>query len=411
MSNSMYTTSKVLNEGLMILENELVMGNKVHVDYSSEFGAASGQTINIRRPTAYVGQANNLDISAYNEDIQQGTVPITLDQTLTVPVKITAMERTLTFDRFSEDVIKPAMITMKDKIEAHIGSLYTSFYNFSGTPGTIPSTFLSLGQVGAIMTDAAVPNSDRVAFHGTDASLYLADSLKGVYVSDKAKTAFEMAEIGKYGGFMNYESVHTPTHTVGVNTGTPLVNGASQSVTYAASKQTWSQSLVTKGWTNSVTGILKAGDVFTIAGVFAVNPVTRASTGRLQTFSVLADANSGASTGPATLTISPPIITSGAYQTVTAAPADNAPITVKTGTGGASYKQSLLMHPKAITLVSRALDIPNGQGVSTSTKSGNRVTVSVTEFIDGKTLDQTMRFDMLYKATVIDPRLGARLTS
>ena len=74
--------------------------------------------------------------------------------------------------------------------------------------------------------------------------------------------------------------------------------------------------------------------MFTIASVYAVNPATKASTGRLQTFTVLADADSGASTGPAALTISPPIITSGAFQTVNSAPADNAAITVKTGTGG-----------------------------------------------------------------------------
>jgi len=30
--------------------------------------------------------------------------------------------------------------------------------------------------------------------------------------------------------------------------------------------------LATDGWTNSITGILKAGDVITIAGVYAVNP-------------------------------------------------------------------------------------------------------------------------------------------
>jgi hypothetical protein len=410
MSNAFYTTSKVLNEGLMILENELVAGNKISVDYADEYGAF-GDTINIRRPTQYIGQDNNLDISSYNEDIQQGTVPITLDQTATVAVKITAKERTLSFDRFSEDVIKPAMVTMKDKIETHIASLYPKFYHFTGTPGTVPATFKALGGMGSVLTDGAVPQSGRIALHGTDATLELADGLKGVFVQGIAKTAIEMAEFGRYAGFTNYEWVHAPAHTVGALGGTPKINGASQNVTYAASKQTWSQTLVTKGWANSVTGVVKAGDVFTIPGVYAVNPVSRVSTGRLQTFTILADADSGASTGPATLTISPPIIISGAYQTVSAAPADDVAITMKTGTAATTYKQSLLMHPRAMTLVSRALDIPKNNGVNTSTKSGNRVTVSVTEFVDGKTLDQTMRFDMLYKAVVIDPRLGGRLTS
>lgn len=409
MANSFLTPSVFAQEGLMLLENELVLGNKVHSDLSSEF-AMVGDTISVRRPTAYLGQDDNLDVTSYNEDITQGKTTIVMNKTLSVKVNISALDRTLSFDRTVEDIIKPVAIKFKDKIEASLASLYTSLYWFSGTPGTVPSTFLSLANAGAIMTDAAIP-SDRFAVHGTDATANLADGLKGVYVQNTAKTAFEKATIGFYGGFDNYQSVHAPTHTVGTATGTPLVNGGSQNVTYAASKDTWTQSLITDGWTNSVTGILKAGDVFTIAGVYAVNPVSKATTNRLQTFVVTADANSGASTGPATLTISPPIITSGAYQTVTAAPADNAAITVKTGTGGTAYKQSLLLHPKAFALVTRPLNIPQGTGLKTSTKTGNKVTISCSEWVDGNTLNHYMRFDMLWGVKCLDPRLGMRLTN
>lgn len=409
MANSFLTPSVFAQEGLMLLENELVLGNKVHSDLSSEF-AMVGDTISVRRPTAYLGQDDNLDVTSYNEDITQGKTTIVMNKTLSVKVNISALDRTLSFDRTVEDIIKPVAIKFKDKIETSLASLYTSLYWFSGTPGTVPSTFLSLANAGAIMTDAAIP-SDRFAVHGTDATANLADGLKGVYVQNTAKTAFEKATIGFYGGFDNYQSVHAPTHTVGTATGAPLVNGGSQNVTYAASKDTWTQSLITDGWTNSVTGILKAGDVFTIAGVYAVNPVSKATTNRLQTFVVTADANSGASTGPATLTISPPIITSGAYQTVTAAPADNAAITVKTGTGGTAYKQSLLLHPKAFALVTRPLNIPQGTGLKTSTKTGNKVTISCSEWVDGNTLNHYMRFDMLWGVKCLDPRLGMRLTN
>ena len=410
MANAFLTPSVFANEGLRQLENELILGNKVHTDYSKEF-SFNGATINIRKPTSYIGQDDNLDVSSYSEDIEQAQTTITMDKTVSIKVDIGAIDGTLSFDRVQEDVIRPAVIKMRDRIETELASLYTQAYWFTGTPGTVPSTFLSLGTGGAILTDAAVPMADRIAVHGTDAALNLADGLKGVYVSDKPKTAFEEAQIGKYGGFMNYESVHAPTHTVGVATGTPLVNGASQNVTYAASKNTWTQTLNTDGWTNSTTGILKAGDVITIAGVFAVNPISKQSTGRLQTFTVTADANSGASTGPAALTISPPIITSGAYQTVSAAPAENAAITVKTGTGATAYKQSLLMHPKALALVSRPLKIASGAGVKTSTKSGNKVTISCTEWVDGNTLAHNMRFDMLFGVKMLDPRLIARLTN
>ena len=410
MSNTFQNTALVANEAILQLENELVFGGLISNDYSEQF-QMKGDTINIRRPVQYTVQKNNLDITSSKQDITQGLVPVTLTKTASIAVDLTALEGTLKFDRFAEDIIKPAMIQMASTIEQEIAGQYYKFYNFSGTAGTVPSTFASLAGAGAIMTKHAVPQSGRVAIHDPDAYVALSDGLKGVYVQGIAKTALEKASFGNYANFENYQSVNTPRHTVGVATGDPLVNGGSQAVTYDTAKNTFSQTLVTDGWTNSTTGILKAGDIINLAGVFAVNPVTKVTTGRLQDFTVLADADSGASTGPATLTISPPIITSGAYKTVTAAPADNAAITVKTGTGGASYSQSLLMHPSAMTLVTRPLRIPSGQGLKTSSKAGNKVSVSVTEFVDGNTLTQTMRFDMLYEALVIDPRLGLRLTN
>lgn len=409
MANTFYTPTQVAPEALMRLESKMILGGLVKTDLSAEFSYV-GDTVKVRRPTSYLGQADNLDISAFSEDVIQGTKDVTMDKSHTVAVTIGAKDRTLSFDRWAEDVLDPAMQRLAEVIEGNIASRYTDFYWFEGTPGTVPATFAALADAGATMDDANINRMGRVAIHSPAAGAKLAGTVAQTYVQGANKTALEKATIGTFAGFENYTSVFAPTHTVGVATGTPLVNGASQNVTYATARNTWSQTLVTDGWTNSTTGILKKGDVFTLANVFAVNPSTKASTNRLQTFTVLADADSGATTGPATLTISPPIITSGAYQTVTAAPADNAAITVKTGTGGTGYRQSLLLDPNALILVSRPIDIGTGMGVKTTTRQGERVSISVTEYVDGKTLAQTMRFDVLW-GTTTDPRLGARLTS
>lgn len=410
MPNTFLTPSVFAQEALMHLENELVLGSYVHTDYSDEFKTV-GDTVSIRRPTQYLGQDDNLDITAYREDVTQGKTSITMNRTVTIPVEIGAKDRTLSFDRLSEDVIRPAVIRMKDRIELELAALYKQLYWFDGTPGTPLTTFDQLAQAGAKMTEVAISSGDRRAFHAPTTAAKLANEVKNVYVTDKAKKAYEKAQVGYYAGFDNFESAHAPVHTAGIATGTPLVNGANQNTTYALSKDTWTQVLNTDGWTNSTAGILRAGDVFTIAGVFAVNPVSKTSTGRLQTFVVRADAASGATTGPAALTISPPIITSGAYQTVTAAPADNAAITVVSGVSGAQTKQSLLLAPKCLGLVTRALDIPNGSGLKTSTKTGNKTVISVSEFVNGNTLAQTFRFDILFGTTVLDQRLGMRFSA
>lgn len=88
----------------------------------------------------------------------------------------------------------------------------------------------------------------------------------------------------------------------GVATGTPLVNGASQT----------GNELITDGWTNSTTGILKAGDYIQLGS---------GSTAKL--YKVLDDVNSDSS-GNATLTLFPDLRTS---------PADNATITVSNPKG------------------------------------------------------------------------------
>ena len=107
------------------------------------------------------------------------------------------------------------------------------------------------------MTDGGISHTGRVAIHSPITGSKLAGTVAATYINSDNKTALR-AKIGRFAGFDNYESVFAPTHTVGVATGTPLVNGASQNVTYATAKIP-SQTLNTDGWTNSTTGILKKG--------------------------------------------------------------------------------------------------------------------------------------------------------
>ena len=410
MPNSFFTVSAISKELVRLMENDLVLGKSVGTDNLENEVVKSGGSVKIRRQMQYLGQDNNLDLSAYSEDVIEGTVTVTLDQTWSNKVTVGALDRTLSFDRYSDMVLKPMARRAAERVEASIAALYPAFYLFDGTPGAPPATYAALANAGAIMTDGGNAVNGRLAFHSPQVAANLSGLIQGTYVDGKNKSAMEMVKVGRYAGFDNYESVFAPTHTVGPLGGTPLVKGASQNVTYATAKDTWSQTLITDGWTAAAAARLKAGDIITLDAVFAVNPNTKASTGRLQTFTVLADASSNGS-GQATITISPPIITSGAFQTVTNAPADTAPILVKTGTAATPYRQSLLIDPGAIALVSRPLDIPSGEGLKTSTVSGEFVTMSVSSWVDGNTLNENMRFDMLWKPVVLDPRRGMRLTS
>ena len=196
------------------------------------------------------------------------------------------------------------------------------------------------------------------------------------------------------------------THTVGAHGGTPVVNGANQNDTYDDTKNTNQTSLVTDGWTAS-TAVLKAGDVITIADVYAVNPVTKVAKSFLKQFTVVSDVTSDGS-GNATLTISPALITSGAHQTASAVPADDAAITVA-GTASTNYAQNMVFCKDAFSLVMVPLVAPPG-AVDVSRQSYKGCNVRVVPVYDGVNDVSRWRLDVLYGVKTVDERQAVRIS-
>lgn len=340
------------------------------------------------------------------QDVVEGKTSITVDKRKGVDFKFSSQELTLDIGELGDRVIKPAMIQLANQVDMDLMSLYSSVPNWVGTPGQKINSYADFALGPERMDEYAIPTDPRSAVLSPADHWGLLGSQTSLYIQDAAKGAYRKGSLGEIGGVDTYMSQNVPTHIVGVATGTPAVNGGSQGVAYDAVKDTGTQSLVTDGWTASTTGILKKGDVFTIDGVFAVNPVTKATLPFLKQFVVMADANSGASTGPATLTISPPIIASGAQKTVSAVPADNALITVL-GTGGTGYRQNLMFHKNAFALVMVPLVSPPG-AVDVSRQSYKGTSVRVIPVYDGVNDVSSWRLDILYGVKAIDPRLALR---
>lgn len=410
MANDFKNTSLVTKFAIKAFLNELMLAGKVdrQLDTQNVYNKV-GATVNVRRPVYFTATDGATIESGETDDIEEGIVPVVLDQRKKVVFQISSVDQTLKIEDANERYIIPAMQELAQKVESSIAARYIDVFNFVGTPGTTPSTQATVSAAKQKLDEMGVPMSNRCAFYDPAASNTLAAALSSVFPVGISKKAIEQAAITRYSGFDVYMNQSLKTHTVGVNTGTPLVNGASQNVTYLASKDTWTQSLITDGWTNDQTGILKAGDVFTIADVYSVNRKTRESTGVLAQFTVTADADSGASTGPATFTISPPIITSGAYQTVDAAPANDAAITVSTGTGGTGYKQNLAFHPNAFTLAVAQLDLPQ-DGATSARQNYDGISIRTVKWYDGTSDTTTMRFDILYGIKTQNPGFAVRTT-
>lgn len=412
MTNALKNTALVTKYAVVAFENALNMAVKVdrQLDTTRVYSSKVGATVQIRRPVMFeANQTEQINVGDI-QDIEEATVTVNCDGYQQVPFAITSVEKTLNIEQINERYIEPAMLELAQKVESDIAAQYKYIPNIAGTPGTGPSTFLHVAALRAKLMSLGVPyNPNWCAFFGPDEMMNLSDGLKAVFPTEISKRAIENAGIGRYGGFNIYENQSLALHTVGVNTGTGAVNGANQNVTYAASKDTDTQSLITDGWTASQTGILKAGDAFNLDNVYSVNRRTRQSTGYLQDFTVTADADSDAG-GNATFTISPAIITSGPYQTVTAAPANNAAITVLTGTGGTSYRQNLAWHKNAITLAFAQLDTPD-DGATSYRQNFKNVSIRMVKQHDislGKTI---YKLDCLYAVKVQNPGFAIRRTS
>ena len=411
MANTLITPSIIAKEALMQLENNLVMGNQVHREYRKEFTGGQGDTVSIRKPVKFYTADGATRV---NQDVEEKSTSITVDQRKHVSWKFSTQDLTLSVEEYSERYIKPAMITLANTVDRSLHGLYSSVWNSVGTPGTTPANFAAVAAAAQRMDEMAVLSDNRSMMLNPAAHYAVAgNQLTLDAVGAMGKSAYERAQVGYVAGFDTFSTQNVQNHTVGVATGTPLVNGGSQNVTYASATGANSQTLNTDGWTNSTTGILKAGDVFTIAGVYAVNPVPgEGTTGKtvmdyLQQFTVLADADSGATTGPAALTISPAIITSGPFQTVNAAPADNAAITVL-GTSATAYPQNLGFHKNAFALVTVPLEMPDGAAFK-ARESHNGLSVRVVKDYDIDADDDIIRLDILYGKKAIYPDLATRL--
>lgn len=409
MANSLITPSIIAKEALVQLENNLTMANNVHREYKKEF-VKVGDSVSIRKPVKFYAADGATRV---NQDVEEANTSITINKQKHVSWKFSSKDLTLTVEDYSERYIKPAMIALANVIDRNGHALYTNVWNHVGTPGTTPANFAAMALAAQRMDEMAVPTDMRKAMLNPAAAYAIAGTATTLYMNGVNQQAYRTGSIGEIAGLDTYRSQNVTVHTNGARGGTPLVNGADQNVTYATAKNTNSQSLVTDGWSNSVTGVLKAGDVFTIAGVYAMNPVPgEGTTGKqqmpyLQQFTVLADANSSAG-GAATLTISPAIIVSGPYQTVSAAPADNAAITVVSGTASTAYPQNLVMHKNAFALVMCPLELPDGvEFKARETHKG--LSVRVVKQYDIANDDDIIRLDVLYGWKAIYPDLAVRL--
>lgn len=406
MANNILVNGIVEKTALPILRNKLPMAMNANKDYqdniSSQNARAGGQ-IYVKRPPRFIGRDGEL---MKVESMVETAVPMTL-QIAGVDVSFSQKDLMLSMDDVRrgglDHVLEPAMTAIAAKIELAGTSLFRQVATCVGTPGTSPTDPTVVATANAFI-DAAGGSigSKRIAAIDSFANASLASSLRPVFnPTDDISKAFMEGRMGNAYGFEFFTDPAIQSHTAGVYSGTPVVNGASQAGT----------TLVTSGW--AAGAVLNAGDTFTLNNVFAVNPQTRQSTGRLKFFVAAATATADGS-GNMTIQLGEQgIIPSGAYQNVTASPAASAAIVVTSGTTGQTSRQSLLYDKNAFTFacVPQSFEnIKNGviyAGNAMDKMSG--LSISLVQAYDINTNQVKTRFDVLYAWLASYPELAVRM--
>jgi hypothetical protein len=400
MANSLISSSVISKESLRMLKNELGFAKGVNRQYDDAFaqkGAKIGDTLNIRKPNRFtVSSGATLSL----QDITEASVALQLSSQKHVDFTFTSKDLTLTVDEFSDRYLKPAVVALANQIDYDGLALYKNVANAVGTPGTVPATFDVMASAAQKLDEMGTPrDGQRSAVLNPAGQAGIVTALKGLFQSsEQIKNQYEKGLMGMAAGFTWKMDQNVNVHTVGPLGGTPLVNGASQT----------GSTLVTDGWTAAAASRLKQGDVFTIAGVNAVNPQSRQSTGALQQFVVTADVSSDGS-GNASIPIYPAITTSGATQTVTASPADNAAITVL-GAASTATPANLAYHKDAFVLAMADLAMP--QGVDMAARSADPdagLSIRMVRAYDISNDTFPCRLDVLYGWKAVYPELAVRI--
>ena len=388
--STLLTIGGITKKSMFVLKNTCDFLPLITSDYSDQFavvGAKIGYTINIRKPPRY-------EVTRGQQAVLQGTnetyVTLALSNQLNIALPFSMADRTLSLDNYTERVIVPKTAAIANAVDVDVAAIAQKFAWSRGTPGTAMNTMLAINEAGALLTNLGFPRVQRSVVLTPDMHATMAAAQTGIFNPANAiSETYRTGQITKYANFAFHEDPNLPTHTAGIQGGTPLVNG-----TTAAGATT----LVTDGWTSGTAVTrLNVGDTFTVAGVYAVNPQSRVSFKKLRPFTVMAP---GVETsGAMTITFSPAMIPAGQNQNIDALPADNAAITVTSGASATTYCYGVAMSKGAIGIGFADIELPPAKGVVESFRQVDEdtglsmATVTAYDVYGGQTITRT---DIIY---------------
>ena len=374
MGNEFLSVKNIARTALPRLIENLVFPNLIYKDFSNDFEAEKGATVQVRKPVVLTASEFDADSGTSAQDVVEESVEVTLDKLATVDVEFSAIQRATNVDDLTRLFLEPAMIALAEKINSDGLGLYKDIKATVGTAGTTPDGLDDFANAAEVLDNNKVPTALR---HGVWNAAAMAKfrQIGDIVNAEKSGTneALRRGSIGNIFGIDNYMAQGVKT-----SSGTTLEAGGTGATGVKVKTAVTADDdiiLVSNASANAtLTGAVKAGDIVTIGG---------------KNYIVKTDATAASNELAITLTENITVATNAAATVIT----ENA--------------NNLVFHESAFAFVTRPLAAP--AGVESYTTSYNGISLRVTRGYDMKYKKEMLSMDVLYGYKTMYPEMAVRV--
>ena len=374
MGNEFLSVKNIARTALRRLIENLVFPNLIYKDFSNDFEAGKGATVQVRKPVVLTASEFDAASGTSAQDVVEESVEVTLDKLATVDVEFSAIQRATNVDDLTRLFLEPAMIALAEKINSDGLGLYKDIKATVGTAGTTPDGLDDFANAAEVLDNNKVPTALR---HGVWNAAAMAKfrQIGDIVNAEKSGTneALRRGSIGNIFGIDNYMAQGVKT-----SSGTTLEAGGTGATGVKVKTAVTADDdiiLVSNASANAtLTGAVKAGDIVTIGG---------------KNYIVKTDATAASNELAITLTENITVAANAAATVIT----ENA--------------NNLVFHESAFAFVTRPLAAP--AGVESYTTSYNGISLRVTRGYDMKYKKEMLSMDVLYGYKTMYPEMAVRV--
>lgn len=373
MSNQFISVKEIARETLPRLIENLVFPALVHKDFSNDFVAGKGATIQVRKPVILQASEFNEAVGTTAQAVKEESVEVTLDKLATVDIAFSDIERAVSVDDLNRQFLEPAAGALAQKINSDGLELYRDIPYTGGVAGTAPAQLADITTARKKLNEAKAPMTPRYAVWDTEAEAKFLQ-VPTIVEADKSGTteALRNGSLGRIMGIENFMSQAVKNHT----SGTLAVGGGTTPKPKIKSAVTNANTIKIEpvgGSSPTLTGTLLKGDLLEIGS---------------KTYTVTADATAESNE-----------IEVSVYPAITATTGTQVNLI-------ANHTSNLVFHPSAFSFVTRPLVAP--AGVESYVTSYNGITLRVVRGYDMKFKKEMLSMDILYGYKTMYPELAVR---